>query len=396
MAAEDPPMPSLLRAACVSCLTALPALAQAATVPAALAGAEGGSASSIPFGTNQPVRYQCVYDGSELPWSGPRVVNVLSLRADNTDPLTTTFAAKSFVVMTLLVSTTSVRAENASGEFAQNHGSDVTTVFANVPFMLPAQPPQPGVRAANIDLVLPAPWIFGLTPVRGGQNPPPGGFVLELLIHSQPAGAYRIDNVGGCISPTAPFGNVGPACGLQPNSPLTVTTAPGASMQAGSPFTWTVANAPPNAPVMLLLNITSQGLLLNNAALAVPYPLFDPQNPSLPPPALAQLVPGLGYGAPDCWLNLVPAAMLFGLADAAGTVNFVTQVGGGRQTVGMSLFAQAAAQAQTVNPLLLITSAGRQATVCGPLGVARIYAVGSTTATSGQRSLGQGAVIELR
>jgi hypothetical protein len=394
--AEDPPMAPLLRRLCAWSATMLPALAQGVTVPASLTGVEGGSGSSLPFGTNQPVRYQCVYDADELPWSGPRAIGVLSLRADNTDPGVTTFPAKGFVVLSLALSTTGVRAADASTGFAQNHGNDRTDVIGSLPLMLPFQPPQPGVRAATIDLVLPTPWIHGLTPVRNNQNPPPEGFAFELVIHSQPAGQYRIDNVGSCVSPTAAFGQVGPACALAPGMPLTVSTAPGASMQAGSPFTWTVANAPANAAVMLLLNITSQGVLFGQPSLAVPLPLFDPQNPSLPPPALAPFVPGLAWGAPDCWLNLVPAATMFAVASAAGTATFVTPVGGGRQLVGMSLHAQAAAQAQTVNPLLLITSAGWQATVCGPLGVARIYAAGSATALTGQRSLGQGAVIELR
>ena len=57
---------------------------------------------------------------------------------------------------------------------------------------------------------------------------------------------------------------------------------------------------------------------------------------------------------------------------------------------------------QTVNPLQFVTSQGRQTTVCGPLGVARVFkfysASGSPTPTppaSGTRTLGVGLVLEV-
>jgi hypothetical protein len=65
-----------------------------------------------------------------------------------------------------------------------------------------------------------------------------------------------------------------------------------------------------------------------------------------------------------------------------------------RGLVGASVYAQAVGYSQTANPMQIVTSIGQQSTVCGPLGVARIYNFGSITATSGQRSLGQGAVLE--
>lgn len=372
----------------------LPLAAQAqATVPASLAFVEGGSGSSIPFGTAQPVRFQCIYDRHELPWSGPRAMGVVSLRADNDDPLVTAFAAKAWVTCNLVLSTSTVDSQSASTSFDANHGRDRVQVFGNVPILLPAQPAQAGVRAANIDFVLPAPWIYGLTPARPGEEVP-DSLVIELQILSQPAGAYRIDNIGNCAVPPAPFGNVGPACAEVGLPPLELL--PGATMIAGSAFSWQVRNAPANAPVVLLVDAAQQGFLFGLPSLPLPLPLFDPQDPSSQLPALLAAAPALVHPAPDCWLNVAPAATLFVTADAAGSARFTVTLAPGRQFVGQQLFAQAAAVSRTANPMQVITSGGMASTICGPLGVARLYAFGSATAPTGQLQRGQGAVVELR
>lgn len=375
-------------------LAALPLEAQSGVfVPATLAGVEGGSGSSLPFGTNQPVRFQCIYAAAELPWHGPRAISAISLRADNDVPGTTSFPAKGYVVVSVLLSTTSVDPEQASAEFERNWGSDITPVLTNVPVMLPAQPAQQGVRAANIDLVFAQPWLFGLTPTRPGA-PPPGNLLIEILVHSQPAGAYRIDNVGNCNSPTTPFGNVGPACAPAGGAPLEVI--PGPSMQTGSAFSWRVENAPPGSAVFLWLNVTHQGLLLGQPTLPLPVPLFDPLDPSRPFAPLQVLSPAFAWPAPDCWINVEPAAILFAVANAAGVATITTGLGTGRRYVGAAVSVQAMVHSQTANPLLLVTSAGQETTICGPLGTARLYALGSTTALAGQLGVGQGAVIEVR
>ena len=73
----------------------------------------------------------------------------------------------------------------------------------------------------------------------------------------------------------------------------------------------------------------------------------------------------------------------------------------GRELVGVDIFSQALVLSPTSNPLFLITSLGRSTTVCGPLGVARIYQFYNGSGnpvppppTSGSRSLGVGLVIE--
>lgn len=384
--------PTSLLMAALSPLAAL--LAQNTTVPATLQGVEGGSGTNIPFGSSDACRYQVLYDGEELPWQGPRVINGISLRADNAVPGTTSSPAKGFVFVTVAMSTTEVKAENASSEFRANWGADRMNVLIGAAVMLPAQPPMPGVRPANIDLMFTTPWVYGLTPARNNQNPPPSSLLVEILITSQPPGSYRIDNHGNCSSQVTPFGQVGPACAPMGGQNLVLT--PDATMVAGASFTWTVTNAPANAPFWLFLHTTHQGGLFGQPTLPLPYPLFDPQNPSLPAPGIANLT---RHSAPDCWLNLDLVASVMGLCDSNGRGAIVASLPAGRRFVGQSLHAQAIAYSQTANPLQLVTSLGQQTTVCGPLGVTRIYAFyqsGNAVPESGTRQLGQGMIFEVR
>ncbi len=198
------------------------------------------------------------------------------------------------------------------------------------------------------------------------------------------------------------FGNQGPGCTVPP-----ATGAPGGlptlttstSMLAGGAFTWTLTNGPANAPFLMAVNLTNQGGLYGQPALALPYPLFDPANPNLPPPG----IPALRWPAPDCWFNLDPVATVFSVCDAAGTGNITTMMPAGRQFVGLTLFGQALVYSQTANPLQLVTSRGRQSTICGPLGVTRVYSFYNGTGTpvpppptSGAAQYGQGLVFEVR
>lgn len=369
----------------------LPATAQNVTVPAAMNGVEGGTGSNIPFGTNQGVRFQCLYDREDLPWSGPRVLSGISLRADNPIPGTSTYAGKQFLIVDLRMSTTDVTSATAVADFEDNFGIDVTAVMGLVPVALPAQPAVAGVRPANIDFVFTVPWVYGLTPARDPRNPPPGSLLFDLTIRSQPAGTYRLDNLAGCTAPQATFGNQGPGCATQGVSPLDLQ--PALSMEAGLPFAWQLRNVPANAPFYVFLNLTAQGTVFGQA---LPLPLFDPANPTSPNPALAAV---LRYAATDCWINLEPGAGLLGTADAAGVGSVSVSLPAGRQFIGLSLYAQAFAYAQTANPLQLITSFGRQTTVCGPLGAVRIYQTFPTNGTVplvGALQRGQGAIFEVR
>ncbi|MDO8349061.1 MAG: hypothetical protein Q7T30_02410, partial [Planctomycetota bacterium] len=100
--------------------------AQNVTVPAVMNGVEGGGGTSIPFGSNLACRFQCVYDAQELPWTGPRMISGISLRADNGTPTTPGAAmpAKGYIDISVLMSTTHVSSATASGTFEDNYGED--------------------------------------------------------------------------------------------------------------------------------------------------------------------------------------------------------------------------------------------------------------------------------
>lgn len=372
---------------------------QNTTVPASMAGIEGGSSSNVPFGSNLACRYQCLFDAAELPWTGPRAITGISLRADNGTPTAAgaAIAQKQFLDVTVLLSTTYQSAATASGTFDENYGEDVTEVLTLARISLPAQPVVPVVpRAADIDLMFPTPWFFGLTPARGSQ-PAPANLLVEILVTAQPSGAYRLDNFGGCSAAAQDFGNQGPACTV-PGAAGLPTLTTDASMLAGSNFSWTLTNAPPNALFLVSINLVPFGNLGGSPLLPLPFPLFDPNNPSLPNP----LLPQLRWPAPDCWLNVNPAAGLTSTCDATGRGVLTTPLPPGRQYVGTTLYGQALVLAQTANPLQLVTTLGRQSTICGPLGVARVYQFYNGTGTptpapptTGAVQFGSGLLLEV-
>ncbi|MCU0866211.1 MAG: hypothetical protein MUC36_20695 [Planctomycetes bacterium] len=385
----------LLRAVLFGTLS-IGSLAQNITVPAAMNGIEGGGGTSIPFGTNQSCRYQCVYDAEELPWTGPRVITGLMLRPDG---VLTATPAKGFLDISVLVSTTTRNSATASAVFADNYGVDATWVISRQPLMLPAQPALASTaqlpRPANIPLVFQVPWAYGLTPATTSL-PAPRNLLIEIHIHFQPAGPYRLDNLSSCTATQVTFGQVQAPCEFTAGQPVTVSGDN--SMLAGLDYSWQVANMPPSMPFLLAVNLTNTGGLLGNPAWPLPYPMFDPANPSQPSPALAVF----GFPAPGCYLNIDPVVTFSGQANTAGAGAITTSLPAGRQFVGTTFYTQAIVLAPTVNPLRFITSAGRSSTICGPLGVARIHAFYNgaatpppTPPTSGQVGIGVGMVFEV-
>lgn len=363
------------------------------TIPSVMNGVEGGGGTNIPFGGSQACRYQVVYDAEELPWTGPYVINGIRIRPDFNNGAAA--PAKGFLDISVLVSTTDKNSATASSNFDENYGTDATWVIENSVIQLPAQPlisSGSGPRPANIDLPFANPWIYGLTPSTQSL-PAPDNLLIEVHIHSQPSGSYRVDNLSSCTAPTSEFGNAGPACSFTGNGPVLLTGD--VSMLAGANYTWRVDDAPPMAPYLVALNLTDQG-----TGLTLPYPLFDLADPTQPSPLLA--AGGIQWSAPDCWLNVETAGSYAGVTDANGSGTVTAGLPPGREFVGTTFYAQAIVYAQTVNPLQLITSKGRQTTVCGPLGVARVFKFYDPTAnpsqpvpTGGTKSLGVGFVVEV-
>ena len=349
---------------------------QGLVAPASLWDVEGSTGTGIPFGLDREVRLQCIYDADELAFSGPRMIQKLVMRADfSSDPGREEYPVKQFLVLHLAMSTTEVQAWNASTTFADNYGTDFTPVIQDARISLPAQPPlATGPRPFNIELPFDQPWFYAATPVRG-SGPAPGGLLFDMRITVQPRGSYRLDVPGGCSGDPMYFGNLGAACVTSPNGrPLSIE-AP-ASMMSGGSLTYTVRELPPGAPFALALALTDQGDWFGNP---LPYDLS-----------------GYLQGAPGCWINVPWQAVLLGQADPAGVGTLSFAIPLGRNHVGSSLFAQAICRDLAANQLLHVTSQGLRSTICGPLGISRIYNVGDAWAETGQRSIGVAPVIELR
>lgn len=360
-------MRSEIRRLAVLAFFTLNGLAQNITVPAVMNGVEGGGGTNIPFGSNLACRYQVLYDAQELPWSGPRVITGISLRPDFVAP-NTPIAGKQYLDVSVLLSTSPRTANDVSSTFANNYGNDATWVVNHQLLQLPASPgAAAGPLPATIDFPFTQPFAYGMTPAIG-TSPPPSSLLVEIWIHAQPSGIYRIDNLGGCVAPIATFVPPGAQCHV-PGKP-SIDLKSDTTMLAGSAYGWRIENADPNAPFTLAIGATNTGGLFGSPLAPLPVPLFDPTNPTLPSPTFAFL----GYPAPDCWLSIDPALWFSGTCDANGVGTVITQLPSGRDVVGSNWYAQAVVFAPAANPLRIVTSIGRRATVCGPLGVARVFA----------------------
>ena len=350
--------------------------AQSSVIPQSMAGVEGEPGTSIPFGLDRQVRLQCIYEGDELPFAGPRMIQKLVLRADDsTDPGRDQYPVKQYLVLHLAMSSTDVLAWDASSTFAENYGSDFRPVIEDARISLPAQPPLPGgPRPFNIELPFDEPWFYLGTPVRDGRTVPTG-LLFDMRVTVQPRGSYRLDVTGTCSSEPTLFGAIGAACVTSPGgNPLSLQAT--MSMISGGSVSYTVREMPPDAPFAVALALTDQGDWLGN-----PLP-FD----------LSTYL----QGAPGCWIHVPWQAVLLGQADPTGTGILTFSIPLGRNYVGTTLYAQAICQDLAANQLLHVASQGLRSTVCGPLGVSRIYNVGNAWAESGQRSIGVAPVIELR
>ncbi len=345
-------------------------------VPAAMDGVEGASASIIPFGLSGPVRYQCIYDGDQLPWNGPRLITEVRFRADwdNGDPT----PVKQFLRMDVDLSTTAQLAEAASPAFDANHGSDRTQVANFLQVSLPQQPAMTGdgPRPATVAIPFPVPWWYGTTPVFGG--PQPTGLVVDLQVTSQPSGIYRLDSPFTCESNITEFGSIDIECQnsqlYDPVDPVYVTITSTNDIRAGGSVTWNIDNMIPDTVFAVILSVAQGGEWLG-------VPLPAPLHPT---------------DAPGCFVNVrMDMAVLPGFADSNGSGAYSLGIPSDRDLVGTVLYAQAIARDLGANPFGHVTSLGVHSTVCGPLGCARVYSIGNAHASSGNVTFGAASVIEV-
>lgn len=372
----------LLRLAAAT-LLALPALAQTPLiVPEALLGIEGGSSSVIPFGLRDPVRYQCVYDADQLPFSGARLISEIRFRADwnGGNPI----PAKQFLRMDVTVSTSTRLAADASPNFAENHGVDRQMVARNVQIVLPAQAAQPagGPRAADVSIPFDNPYMWGLSPIRGATVPT--SLVIELQIRSQPPGTYRLDSPFTCDSQVQVFPAQPAPCLTSAGNEIQIASSD--DIRAGGTVMWTVTDMIADAPFAVLLWIDTTGDWID----------FDPVT-GAPLPQIVPLPAPLHPFAPGCTLRIRPdQVQLAGTADSNGLGRASLLLPADRSLVGQTFFAQAIARDIAANAFGHTVSRGVRSTVCGPLGCARIYAIGDANAVTGSVTFGAASILEVR
>lgn len=356
-------------------ILAAPGLAQGSwVVPKQLAGIEGPSSTFLPFGVDQPIRHQCLYDPEALPFQGPTQLTGIALRADwSAQAGYDQYPLKQYLVTFVYLSSTRVRSDGVSARFQDNHGPDQTKVISDARIALPAQPPMAsGPRPATVLLPFAAPWWFATTPVTPAPRDPLG-LVVEIQVNLQPAGMYRLDTPFLCDSGRTSFGRLGPRC-VSSRAGRPIALEVNDSLKAGEALTFTVTELPNRAPFGVFLGATDNGTW---NGFRIPFDL------------------GV-IGGHDCWLNTEMLAIVIGTADDQGIGRLRFDLPSSRSIVGQEMRAQAVAQDISANPLLYVTSLGLRATVCGPLGVARVHSLGTVMATTGQVLRGAGLVMELR
>lgn len=362
-------------------LSATSVLGQA-IVPRSLANTEGGGSTAIPFGLDQPVRIQCIYDADELPWTGAQLISGVDLRADNSVPGTTQFAQKQFIALDVWVSTAARLSDSVSATYADNRGLDETRVLANGRVSLPAQPPSTVVpRPCNVPIPFAvAPFFYDLSPIRGARPRRPG-LCIELAIQLQPVGDYRMDSNLVCTSAWNSFGVVGPTCltsrpqSTGPNLPLGLQPFPigqsQPSISAGGRITFAVTNMPNAAPFLIALgSLEATG---SWGGQPLPTPLFH-----------------------GCYINTDWLSMTPGLGDNNGVGQISFPIPTGRHLVGRWILAQAICRDLSANPAFMVTSLGAKAQICGPLGIARVSTLGDAQATTGLVSVGSALILQAR
>ena len=144
----------------------LKADAQPIVVPNANESVEGDSNNGFPFNADVPIRYQQVYSSSQIPACGR--ITQISFRnnnGENGDSIT-------YPNILIQLSTTSVTPETLSTTFADNIGSNVTTVYSGeLSFSTPDC--NSGPCPFNNTIVLQAPFVY---------SPGSGNLLLDVTV----------------------------------------------------------------------------------------------------------------------------------------------------------------------------------------------------------------------
>lgn len=381
----------------------VPTKLQAQTVPSSLEGVEGGSATIFPFGFDTPIRLMCIYNADQLPFSDPTLIRGVRLRADGqiNPGSAVAMEQKGFITMDVWMSTSSVRAEDASEDFDDNHGNDVARVVNFSRIVLPQQEglADPSQRPRGFDIDIPfevqvtgeqTNWHYKKTPWRR-RGEKFESLVLDFRILSQPGGVYYMDSPFFCVSQAEDFGLPGCPTGSGATVELTSDSADpqvaGANVQAGSSVTYRLSNLPPNAPFVVFAGLSDQGQFAGR-----PLPVHLGGDPTSSDP-LAQ--PPFFFPAQNCHITVSPALTAGGAADADGNATTSLTLPSDLRLVGEQIHAQAVVVDITANLLGVVTSNSSRVQVCGPLGIAWVHQLGDPQAETGNYAFGTSLVVEV-
>lgn len=329
-----------MRTHALAILFAAPLLAQSPVSPANRASSAGNSASALPFGSPQPMRYLQLH--SDLP-AGPLSIRGLSWRQNEGNG---TFTGTRSLDLELLMGR-GTRADIAKFLFAANYPSGAPTVVlarrtVNFgPQGLAANP----APFQGMSLTLDAPFVF--------TN---GTLAWEARIFGgTSSGTFAAADAELAPRNTSTDATFGNGCTWQGNQdPMRLDTT---SIGIGNStyYATFVRGAPANAPLVLAFGAT---------------------NPNLP-------VPGL------CCNSFTDLASILGFgstaADGTFTANGNSVLFLQRDLAGVTLHAQAFAfDASSTQPIQLLGSNGATTTFAAPNAqfgtVSRIYAPGDPTA----------------
>ncbi len=338
--------------------------------PPSLEKHEGESSTSLPFGYNGPARFQLVYHAAPPGGARSALLTEFAFRADGRKDVE--FPNKKYVDCFIVIGYTANSYQQLSKTFLDNRLGVSEQVF-NGKLELPLQSKQAATAPRSFDLrfKLPRPWLH-----RDFDH---GYLMIELGIVNQPSGNWELDTPFICFSQGEDFGRIGARCQFSdtklqaPRQPILSNET---SVEIGGNATFTVTNVPNDAPTLFVFSITDQGSFAGGL---LPRPMDDKIFP---------------YPAHDCFANIDWFELRFAIAKN-GTATASLPIPPNDVWRLVSFHCQTLTLDLAANPMGVVWSLGRRVKACGPVECARVFSLGSYTATSGIVQTGGAPVLEL-
>lgn len=183
-------------------------------LPSSANNAEGNSNNVFPWGRDN-MRAQHCYDSSNVPSTGPILIQGLRIRADGST--TSTWSGGSIANVVIQMSTAPVDYMAMTSTFANNHGKDVTTVYSGNVTVAPSPVGGGSVPQKGYYITIPLQTSFL-------YDPSAGDLVIDVARGAITGVQFRSDAVSGTGTPatriyntssaTATTGTVGTEYGI--------------------------------------------------------------------------------------------------------------------------------------------------------------------------------------